>query len=140
MANPRAVVDYEGVGVRRLTYVADGTIVFDMTKANGSAQAGLACQITGANTVGLTVDGSDVEGRIERVESDGMVVVQRHGGCSLPGGNGATLTPGSKIVGALLVGGGGGGIRTAASAGDALLARGEILDASTPAAVKVMLD
>jgi hypothetical protein len=91
--------------------------------------------------VGLTVDGSEVEGRIERVHADGMVVVQREGGCSLPGGDGATLTPGTKIVGALRPGGGGGGIRTAAaSAAEAALARGVILDASTTTAVKVMLD
>jgi hypothetical protein len=141
MANPRGVVDYEGIGVRRVTYIADGSIVFDSTKANGSAQVGMACQLTAANTVGLTVDGSEVEGRIERVHADGMVVVQREGGCSLPGGDGATLTPGTKIVGALRPGGGGGGIRTAAaSAAEAALARGVILDASTTTAVKVMLD
>lgn len=144
MANPRAVVDFEGIGVRRETFIADGSIVFNPTAAvGGSAQAGLAAQMTAHNVVGLALDGSEVVGRIERVHADGMVVVQTEGGCSLPGGNAATLTAGTKIVGALLPaaqGGGGGGIRTAASAGDALLARGTILDSSVTTSVKVMLD
>lgn len=141
MPNPRAVVDYEGIGVRRVTFMADASIVFDATKANGSAQAGLAAQMTGNNTVGLTVDASEVIGRVERVHADGMVVVQTEGGCSLPAGAAATVTPGTKIVGALGAASAQGYIRSAAaSAAEAALARGEILDSSVTTAVKVMLD
>lgn len=142
MANPRAVVDYEGIGVRRVTFIADGsTILFDSTKANGSAQVGLAVQMSANNTVALTVDASEVVGRLERVHADGMCVVQTEGGCSLPGGNAATLTAGTKIVGALGAASAPGYIRTAAAnAAEAAVARGEILDSSTATAVKVMLD
>ena len=142
MANPRAVVDFEGIGVRRSTFVADASIVFDGTKPNGSSQVGLAAQLVSTDTVGLTVDASEVLGRIERVHADGMVVVQHQGGCSLPGGNAATLTTGAQIVGALLPagqGGGGGGIRAAVVA-EAHNARGNILNAAVTTAVKVMLD
>lgn len=146
MANPRAVVDYEGVGVRRLTYLVDGSIgVYNSALAGGNAHVGKAVQITAANTVGLTVDGSDVEGRLERLHPDGMAVVQVEGGCSLPGGEAATLTAGSKIVGAAYptaLGGGGGGIRAVAPAvvAETAVARGRILDASVTTAVKVILD
>lgn len=141
MANPRAVVDFEGIGVRRETYIADSSIVFDSTEENGSAQVGLACQLTGQATVGLTVDASEVLGRIERVHADGMVVVQTHGGCSLPAGASATVTAGTKIVGALGASSAEGYIRTAAaSAAEAAVARGTILDSTTTTAVKVMLD
>lgn len=141
MANPRAVVDYEGIGVRRVTFIADASIIFDNTKANGSLQVGLAAQMTGQNTVGLTVDASEVVGRIERVHPDGMVVVQTEGGCSLPAGASATVTAGTKIVGALGASSAQGYIRTAAaSAAEAAVARGTILDSTTTTAVKVMLD
>jgi hypothetical protein len=142
VANPRAVVDTEGIGSRRITQIADGSIVFNAALANGSAQAGLAVQQTGNNTVGLTLDATEVIGRLERVHPDGMCVVQVEGGCMLPGGNAATLTAGSQIVGALLPagqGGGGGGIRAAVVA-ESHNARGRIVNAAVTTAVQVMLD
>lgn len=142
MANPRAVVDFEGIGVRRETYIADNsTIVFDSTESNGSAQVGLAVQLTGNATVALTEDGTEVLGRLERVHADGMCVVQTHGGCSLPAGDGATVTAGSKIVGDLGAANAKGYIRNAvADSTDDVPARHTILDASTSTAVKVMLN
>jgi hypothetical protein len=142
MANPRAVVDYMGIGFRAITLVADGsTIVYDSTKNNGSASTGLAVQMTGNNTAALAADGTEVIGRLDRVEPDGMCVVQIHGGCELPGGNGATLTAGSKIVGAVNASSAPGYIRNVASgtAAENAAARHTILDASTATAVKVML-
>lgn len=142
MANPRAVVDFEGIGVRRETYIIDNsTITFDSTEDNGSAQVGLAVQMSGQSTVALTVDASEVLGRLERVHADGMCVVQTHGGCSLPAGDGATVTAGLKIVGALGAASAPGYIRNAAAtAGEAAVARHTILDSTTTTAVKVMLN
>src|SRR5262245_38696090 len=143
MPNPRLVVDYEGTGYRALSSIGDGSVPYVATAAGGSTHVGKAMQITGNNTAGLTVDGSEVLGRLERVHPDGVVVVQTEGGCTLPGGEAATLTAGLGIVGAAYptaAGGGGGGIKAAASAADALVARGQILDSSTTTAVKVRLD
>jgi hypothetical protein len=142
MANPRAVVDTQGIGYRAITLIADNsTITFDSTKAGGSAQVGLAVQMSGQSTVALTVDASEVVGRLERVHPDGMCVVQVEGGCELPGGASATLTAGTRIVGALGASSAPGYIRTAAaSAAEAAVARGKIIDSSVTTAVKVMLD
>jgi hypothetical protein len=143
MANPRAVVDYEGTGFRALTFVGDGSVPYSATAANGSLHVGKAMQMTGQNTAGLTTDGSEVLGRLERVHADGMVVVQTEGGCTLPGGEAAALTAGLAIVGAAYPtagGGGGGGIKAAAAAADALIGRGTILDSTVTTAVKVRLD
>lgn len=142
MANPRAVVDYMGIGFRAITMVADGsTIIYDSTKAGGSAAVGLAVQATGNNTAALTTDASEVIGRLERVEADGMCVVQIHGGCELPAGASATVTAGTKIVGALGASSAPGYIRNVAggTAAEGAVARHTILDASTSTAVKVML-
>jgi hypothetical protein len=141
MANPRAVVDYMGIGFKAITMVADGaTITYNSALAGGSAAVGLAVQVTGNNTAALAADGTEVIGRLERVEADGMCAVQIEGGCELPGGNGATLTAGSRIVGALNASAAPGYIRAAAaSAAEAAVAGHRILDASTTTAVKVML-
>ena len=138
-ADVRGVVDFEGIGARRSTFTVDGSIVYDAREVGNSPQVGLAVQLTGTERVGLATDGSEVLGRLERVEQDLFAVVQHQGGCSLPGGNAATLTPGSQIVGALLPGGGGGGIRTALVT-DSHNARGNILNSADPTAVKLMLD
>jgi len=142
MANPRAITDYMGIGYRAITMVADGTtIVYDKAQNGGSASVGLAVQSVGNNQAGLTTDASEVVGRLERVEPDGMCVVQIHGGCELPAGNGATVTAGTKIVGALGASSAPGYIRNVAgaTAAEGAVARHTILDATTSTAVKVML-
>lgn len=142
MANPRGVVDYMGIGFRAITMIADGTtIAFNSALANGSAAVGLAVQVTGNNTAALAADASEIIGRLERVEADGMAVIQIEGGCELPAGNGATVTAGSKIVGALGAASAPGYIRNVAgaTAAEGAVARHTILDATTSTAVKVML-
>jgi hypothetical protein len=142
MANPRAIVDYMGIGFKAITMVADGTtIVYDSTKNNGSASVGLAVQATGNNIAALTVDASEVLGRLERVEADGMCVVQIEGGCELPAGNAATVTAGTRIVGALGAAAAPGYIRNVAgaTAAEGAVAGHRILDATVTTAVKVML-
>jgi hypothetical protein len=137
--NPRGDVDFTGLSPRRVSYKADGAdIVFSQDQPNGSAVAGRAVTMSGPKTVRLAGDGDPVEGKLERVERDGVAVVNTDGFDTLPGGAAAALTPGRKIVGALGAGGARGYVREAAGA-DALNARGGIVDASDPANVIVRL-
>lgn len=140
MANPRDDVDFEGIGVRNVTHKHDNSIVYDEKQPGGSVAVGKAVKATGQRTVGLTTDGSDVVGKIIKVEDDGFATIQEEGGTTLPGGTGATLTPGSKIVGALN-GGNPGFVRSvnSAVAAELAVAKHEIKDSTTPAATKVML-
>jgi hypothetical protein len=102
MSDPRNAVAYAGVLTARITLKHDNSIVYDPTKAGGSAQAGRAVALTITDdTVGLADDGVVIYGKLISVESGGMCAVQIRGFCTLPGGNGATLTVGAKIVGAL---------------------------------------
>lgn len=150
MADPRKAVDFEGIGGRYESLLADGsTIVFDVTKAGGSAAVGLAVKLSGNSTVALCVDGDRVHGKLVNVESDGVCNVQTGGDTTLPAGNGATVTAGFGFVGALGAASAPGYIRQAAATGaayaegaadDTQAARGNvIIDASTATAVKVRI-
>ncbi|MCC6457272.1 MAG: hypothetical protein IT328_20125 [Caldilineaceae bacterium] len=142
MANPRDDVRFEGIGYKAQTFKIDNsTITYDATKANGSAQVGLAVTFSAAKTVQLVGDGEAVVGKLIQVEADGKAVVQTGGYASFPGGTSAGLTLGKKIVGDLLVAAEG-YIREVATATAAELgvARGQIVDASDTAEVWVNLD
>jgi hypothetical protein len=139
MADPRNTIDWEGLGKEAEPFIIDAsTITYDVTQVLGSAQVGLAVTLSAAKTVALTADGDAVIGKLLQVESDGKCAVQTEGWCQLPGGTGATLTLGTKIVGALLSAARG-YIRTAASgtATELVKARGFIGDAGTTTAVWV---
>lgn len=139
MADPRKDASYEGIGYRGETFKHDNTIVFDKTKVGGSEQVGLAVTMNAADQVTLVADAQRVAGRLQSVEGDGFCTVQTEGGCELKGGTGATLTPGSRIVGALLVAAKG-YIRTAAAtAAENAVAEHEIRDAADATKVMVML-
>ena len=87
MANPRKVVDFEGIGLLTATYLIDGvTITYDATKAGGSAVVGRAVTLSDDAVVALTEDGDAVEGKLLTVERDGACTVQVGGFCTLPGG------------------------------------------------------
>lgn len=139
----REQVSHDGIGARYETYNYDATVVFDATKAGNSAQTGKSLTLVSAGTVGLAGDGKHIEGKLILVESDGCCNVQTGGKTDLPGGDGATLTVGSKIVGALGPGGAAdkGYIRSVAAAtlAEVAVADGEIIDASTATAVVVEL-
>lgn len=144
MADPRKDVDFEGVGDNTAPFKYDGSIVFDLTKQGYAAQVGKAVAMKGNRTVGLAVDGDRIKGKLVLVEQDGFCSVQYTGGTTLPKGNGATVTNGSRIVGALDAGGAGGCIRnavvgTALVDGEDAKAAHEVLDASPASAIKVML-
>jgi hypothetical protein len=142
MTDPRADVDFEGIGYRAETFkIDDSTITYDEDYANGSAVIGRAVNLSTDDTVQLAGDGEDVMGKLIKVESDDMAVVQTRGYCTLPGGNGATLTLGEKIVGAASAAPADGYIRAVATATAAELghARGRIINNDTTTAVVVDL-
>jgi hypothetical protein len=141
LSDPREDVAFDEIGAERATYEHDSSIVYDATKAGGSDQVGLAVKVVSAKTVALTTDGSEVEGKLILVEPNGFCVVQYDGFMKLPGGNGASLTHGKKIVGALDASSNHGYIREVATATAAELgvARGRIIDASDTTEVVVDL-
>jgi len=141
MADPRNSVAFEGIGYEAQTFLIDNsTITYSATVANGSAKVGLAVAFSASKTVELAGDGEEIVGKLISVESDNKAVVQTGGYMTLPAGTGATLTPGKKIVGDLLVSAEG-YIREVATATAAELgvARGMIVDAGTTTAVVVKL-
>lgn len=135
MADPRATVNFQGIGYEAITYPHDNTIVYDATLPNGSAQVGLAVTLETNGAVSLVGDGEEVEGRLNKVEQDGLCVVQTGGYMELPGGDGATLTPGTKVVGDLGAAAAEGYIQTVAAQHG--VSRGTIIDATDPTAVIV---
>lgn len=141
MADPRAAVNFEGINAEYVTFaIDDSTITYSATATNGSAAVGLAVAFSASGTVELAGDGEEVVGKLISVESDGFCVVQTGGFMTLPGGTSATLTPGKKIVGDLLVSAEG-YIREVATgtAAELGVARGMIVDAGTTTAVVVRL-
>lgn len=142
MADPRNTVDFVGIGYRAETFLIDNsTITYSATATNGSSQVGLAVNLSTDKTVQLVGDGEDVLGKLIKVESDNKAVVQTKGYCTLPGGSGATLTLGEKIVGDLGASSAEGYIRVVATGTAAELghARGRIIDNDTTTAVVVDL-
>lgn len=142
MSDPRADVDFVGIGYRAETFKIDNsTITYSATEDNGSAQVGLAVRLSAANTVELVGDGEAIVGKLIQVHSDNMAVVQTKGYCTLPGGSGATLTLGLAIVGDLGASSAEGYIRISDGATAAEIAgqKGKIIDAGTTTAVVVDL-
>lgn len=135
-------VDNNGVGALYETFKIDNsTITYDRDEPNGSAQVGLAVTFSAADTVALVADAQRVVGKLIQVFSDNKCTVQVQGVCELPGGDSATLTLGTPIVGDLGAENAKGYIRSAASAqaAELLVARGEIQNAGTATAVQVKL-
>lgn len=142
MANPRKTVNFSRIKPLDATFIIDAsTITYDVTKANGSAQVGLAVTLSGNNTIKLTEDGEFVLGKLLKVEADGMATVQVGGFVDLPGGASASLTRGKAIVGALGAASAKGYIREVATATAAELGRqrGYIHDVADTTKVGVYL-
>lgn len=142
MADPRAtllhVQDAEG---RTETFTIDGvSITYSATQTGGSAAVGKAVTLV-AGVLELAADGEAILGKLLKVEPDNTALVQISGFMTLPGGTGATLTQGARIVGDLLVAAEG-YIQAAASgtAAHHVVSRGFIVDASDTAAVVVYLN
>lgn len=144
MADPREAVNHVGIGYVADTYPHDSTIVYDATLAGGAAttMVGKAVTLAANNQIALTADGNMVLGKLIKVEPNGFAVVQIGGQMTLPGGNGATLTAGKKIVGALGASSAKGYIREVATATAAELGvcRGYTIDSSTATDTVVFLE
>ena len=121
--------------------IDESTILYDATLPGGSAAVGKAVTLSGNDIIALTADGDGVLGRLLHVESDGVAAVVTGGTFELPGGNGATLTRMTAIVGALGPSSAKGFIRSVNSAAAAELAkcRGHIRNAAVTTAVVVNL-
>lgn len=142
MADPREAVNHIGIGYTAVTYAHDNTIVYDIAQVNGAAQVGKAVTLESDNTVSLVGDGEQVEGKLIKVEPGGFCVVQNGGTMELPGGDGATLTVGEKIVGDLGPANAEGYIRAVNTGAAAELghAKGVIENNDTTTAVVVRFD
>lgn len=138
MADPREAVSFIGIGYTAYTYPHDNTIVYDAEEEGGSEQVGLAVTLESNGTVSLVGDGEQVEGKLVKVEPGGFCVVQTGGVVTLPGGDGATLTAGLKIVGDLGAASAEGYIQNVAT--QHTVSRGTIIDASDATAVVVRLE
>ena len=138
MSDPREAVSFLGIGYTAYTYPHDNTIVYDANVVGGSAQVGLAVTLETAGAVSLVGDGEEVEGKLIKVEPGGFCVVQTGGVMTLPGGSGATLTVGTKIVGDLGAASAEGYIQSVAAQHS--VSRGTIIDPSTATAVVVRME
>lgn len=130
-------IEVVGIGYQAMTYLHDDTIVYDADVVGGSAQVGLAVTLESALTVSLVGDGEEVEGRLVKVEPGGIAIVQVAGVMELPGGDSATLTVGTKIVGDLGAASAEGYIQSVST--QHTVSRGTILDPTDATAVKVRL-
>lgn len=142
MADPRNTVAFEGIAEEYATFLIDNsTITYSATAVGGSDKVGLAVAFSASKTIETAGNGEEVIGKLIKVEADNKAVVQVGGYMSLPGGNGASLTPGKKIVGALNASSAEGYIREVATgtAAELGVARGMIIDATTTTAVVVRL-
>lgn len=128
-------------GVYRTYKIDDSTITYDATETGGSASIGLAVTFSAADTVALAADANVVVGKLIKVEADNKATVQTDGTMTLPGGDSATLTLGTAIVGDLGASNAKGYIRSAASAtaAELIVCRGRIENAGTATAVVVTL-
>lgn len=142
MADPRNAVSFDGINATHETFLIDNsTITYSATVTNGSSKVGLAVALSAAGTIETAGNGEEVLGKLIKVEADNKAVVQTGGYMTLPGGNGASLTLGKKIVGALNASSAEGYIREVATgtAAELGVARGMIIDAGTTTAVVVRL-
>lgn len=132
----RSQVAYDDIRYDALTLKIDAsTVLYDATQANGSAQVGKAVKLSADDTVALATDGSEVCGKLLKVEPDGFATVQRWGFMTLP--STGTITRGTKIVGTTVAG----NIRSVntAAAAELGVARGEIINIADAANVVVDL-
>jgi hypothetical protein len=103
MADPRTEPGFERLNPNDRTYKYDGSIVYDPTLALGSVSVGKVVSIKSNKTVGLSVDGEAIRGKLMKVEKD-VCAVQCGGTALCAPGTAAAVTPGKKAVGAALAG------------------------------------
>jgi len=138
MADPREVANRVGIGYFAETWVHDNTVVYNPLLEGGSAQVGLAMTVESSSVASLVGDGENVLGKLIKVEPGGICVIQTGGIMTLPGGAGATLTAGLKIVGDLGAASAEGYIQAVAT--QDTVSRGIIEDSSVATAVQVRME
>lgn len=139
MADPRSTVDFTDIDAEYATFIIDNsTIVYSATQVGGSAQVGLAVNLSASKTVQLADDATRVLGTLIKVEADNKATVQISGVMTMKGGTGATLTPGTPVYGDLLSAAKGYIQTCPTTTAAAPLGRGMILDAADTNAVKVL--
>jgi hypothetical protein len=142
MADPRADTKFDDIEAVFVTFKIDNsTITYSATSARGSTSVDLAVALSAAETVELAGDGEEIVGKLIEVFPDNYCTVQVGGVMTLPGGSGATLTLGKKIVGDLDALSAEGYIRevNTAQAAELGVCRGQIWDAGTTTAVVVYM-
>lgn len=75
---------YNRINAHETTFQATGQIVYDPTAKNGSPHVGKAVYRAGEGTVDLTNDGTEVFGKLQKVEPDGYCSIMDQGYDSLP--------------------------------------------------------
>ena len=100
MADPRKIVDFTLIGQKRATFAYGNTI--DHDTALPEKYKGLAVKISADNQIQLCGDGDWIFGFISLTEGDGLCSVVWDGVVeNARKGNGATVTTGAGLVGAL---------------------------------------
>lgn len=100
----RGGVDFEGIGVRTVTWKAAGDVVSAVADAMSwendgrSAVVGRSVTITGDSEAGFGNAGDPLLGRIDVYEFDGYMTVQDSGYAEFPGVSGNLPSPGDIVV------------------------------------------
>ena len=84
-------LNFYEIGAHYTTFRAGASIVYDQLQKNGSVHVGKAVMMSGAETVDLVTTGSEIIGKLIKVEPDGMCSVQDEGYCEVPS-DGTTIT------------------------------------------------
>lgn len=138
MADPRAAVSFDNIASEVVTMKHDSTIVFSRSEDGNASAVGLAVSLAAADQVTLVGDGEVVFGKLLRVGPDGFCSVQIAGGMTLPGGDSATLTVGTRIEGDLASGAAEGYVQTESDAAPPV-GRGLIINSADATEVVVIL-
>jgi len=94
---------YNRINAHETTFLAGAGIAYTATEKNGSAHVGKAVMRSAEGTVDLVTTGSEVFGRLQKVEPDGYCTVQDQGYCDLPWDNSA-ITWTTGLVGGATAG------------------------------------
>lgn len=90
---------YKRINAHETTFQASGQIAYDATVKGGSPHVGKAVARAGQGTVDLTNDGTEVFGKLLKVEADGYCTIQEQGYCDLPFTGSMTYGDKSGVIG-----------------------------------------
>lgn len=90
---------YKRINAHETTFEGTGQIVYDANAKNGSPHVGKAVARAGQGTVDLTNTGTEVFGKLIKVEPDGYCTIQEQGYCDLPFTGAMVYGDNSGVVG-----------------------------------------